>query len=117
MKYSQCCGQASPMAEEVDICPKCGEHTDFYDPDAELQTYLELKLQMREDKQARLKAAGLNWAAFEELEDRVIASIPDEGIKIGKYRAQVETTQTHIIPSDAPLGPTKQRVVLHEERK
>jgi hypothetical protein len=87
------------------------------DNPSELQTYLELRRQFREDKEARLKAVGLNWTGFQNLERRVVDSIPSEGVVTGKYRAVKEVVETHIIPSTAPLGPNKVRVVLHEERK
>jgi hypothetical protein len=29
--YSECCSAAMPNWPEIDLCPKCQEHTDAYD--------------------------------------------------------------------------------------
>jgi len=82
-----------------------------------LPLYLAIKAEWRESKETILKAHGLNWTGFTNLEREVMPAIPPEGIVVGKYRATRETIETHILPSNAPLGPKKERVMLHEERK
>ncbi len=82
-----------------------------------LTLWLEIETNRRKHTEALLKAHGLTWNKFKEVEQEAITQIPPEGIEFGEYHVVVSETPVHEFKlSDSKVIDTKKHISLHKKR-